>query len=747
MPRGRTARLLSSLLCLALSASLSMSLEGCAPSDFAVKQKVSTVLDVPVTQPDLKHLLAVTSKMQIVASGQFAPGNYWSHKKQLSFAPDTSFQVNLEMPVENPDILSTRNATGFLATSKEFAVNAVPVPKNIQLVEGKLTGEVEYGKWLGAFLVNLLQLGNNDGGLRSTIASMKIESARLELKPGAKLVFGQKSLIVGENSSITLNNLDIDHDLNYRGEMVFDLNFDKGCDWLGKRVDTRFNGGFARLYLIVEGRDKTLTLSLNKEHPTVLDSHTVDIRLEDCRFNFGHEKLSSSISESAAIDVTDLKWSRFSAVEEPTLELKSTMTLVATAADINTSSHQTKLTLPNAVNTVLDINTKGKESDTHFATMGDAVARTIAITLNKSHTSLTLLLEDGTLGPVSFDKFGKLNFSLKRGDARFKSLDWRSDNSRFTLDGAGESTLTVPTEMFLEQTRGGKQTTLSLPIDIHVGEAKVKLGDEETILEQLKGKLRFDVAKEIQMESDLDFTIKHSPLLKDEEAEVKVRGLDLEIGDTTSRLSLKQCRVLVPNQALSMAIQAETPSSFEIELNKTVVEDKHWRYKNAIAKNVFVNNLKITNMRPKQHGSLDFQASADVVLEGTVDKCGLLIGKDKWETKPWSLKAHLKGPGSVKYNFAARKERLSEVNYDLAMRLPLPKDMDLDWSEVGAGILQATERQVILSHLRKITIPVKHKGTLELFQNKKYKDLSIVKLVVKPYEAGSQVEFSANVKL
>ncbi|HND70284.1 MAG TPA: hypothetical protein PL112_25965, partial [Candidatus Obscuribacter sp.] len=188
---------------------MALNLGGCAPSDFAVKQKVSTVLDVPVTQPDLKHLLAVTSKMQIVASGQFAPGNYWSHKKQLSFAPDTSFQVNLEMPVENPEILSTRNATGFLATSKEFAVNAVPVPKNIQLVEGKLTGEVEYGKWLGAFLVNLLQLGNNDGGLRSTIASMKIESARLELKPGAKLVFGQKSLIVGENSSITLNNLDI----------------------------------------------------------------------------------------------------------------------------------------------------------------------------------------------------------------------------------------------------------------------------------------------------------------------------------------------------------------------------------------------------------------------------------------------------------------------------------------------------------------------------------------------------------
>jgi len=737
--------LIIALTCLSLTACSVDNLIG-SVKQLPQKQTVAAEVALPVKQPDLKNLLSVSSKIKIVASGSFKPGSYWSNGKQLSFSPDTNFEVDVEMPVESADSISTRSATGFLRTSKEFSVNALPVPKEIQLKEGKASGEVEFGKWLGAFFVNLLQLASNDGGLRDTIANMQIKSARLELKPGARLCFGEKSVIVGQDSTITLSDVAIDKDLNYKGDLVFDLNFEKGCDWLGKKVDVRFNGGYAKLYLIAEGRGKGLKLGLNTNHPLIIDNRHMDIRLEDCRFNFGHNKQSVSLSRTAEIDIKELTWERRE-LKEPTLFLKSVMNLTDTACDISTGNHQSKLTLPGILHTILNIDTTGSESITHFETEGSAVAKAIAVTINKAHSNLLLLLEDGLLGPVNFDKFGTLDFSLKEGKAHLKSFEWQSGDNSFALYAEGNSTLSVPSEMLLQKKNKSTKTSMSLPIDIAVGTANFKLGDTVTQLEDLKGRLRIDVEGEIEMESDLDFNIKHSTLFKNDEADVRVRGLDLKIGDKSSNLNLKNCQVLVTNKALAAAIQTETPSQFDLKLNKVLVENKHWRYRNAIGKEVKVENLKLLDMKARGPGVLDFKASADAVLLGSVEKCGLFIGKDKWQTKPWKLAGHLEGSGSVKYQFSKEAGKLSQLDYQLSLQLPLPEDMELDWSEVGAGLLKSTEKHVILSHLRQITVPVSHKGTIDLFADQKWKNLKIVKLEVKPSETGAEVVFSASSKL
>lgn len=732
--------LLSGLSILVLVIGQVFALTSCKKEVAEEKHTVATALDVKVTQPDLIHLLAVTNKITLQASGKFASGSFWVGHNQITFLPGTEFKVNMVLPIDNANTISTKHATGALWTSQQISVNALPVPQSIVLVEGKASGEVELGRWLASFFVNLLQLGNNDGGLRNTVDSMSVQSCQLELRPGLPLKFGQKTLQVAKGSTITLSNLTIDHNLDYHGDMLFDLKLDKGCQWLGKKVDCLFEGGNAQLPMLVRRQGPSIKLSLNHAK-----SSAPPINLEQCRFSFGVDKSSRSNSKLCQLAVEEIIWERLSGTQDPELRFKSKMLFTDSTADIKTATHETILALPDKVDAHLDVDTRQSVRETHFATTSDAHAKSIEVHFNKKNSNLVLKLEEGTIGPANFDKFGAMNFSLNKGAARFNSVEWSSGTSNFSLHGNGASFLSVPSEMLLEKSKPGARTSMLLPIDIEVGQATLKTGEETIGLENLRGKLNFDVDKEIQMNSDLDFTIKRSSFFSDTPADVKVRGIDLNIKDGKGALSMRQCHLDIPNEALAQAIDRETPRNFSLDLNKTLVEDKHWRYRNATVTKVEVEGLQIGKMSSDRVGTLNFEAAANVDMYGTVEKCGLIIGKDKWEEKPWSLKAKLKGPGSVDYKFIHGDQ--TSVKYDLSMQLPLPKDMELDWSQVGAGILRATEKQVILSHLRSIKVPVKHQGELKLFQDDKWKNIKVDKLVIKPTATGSLIEFSANVNL
>lgn len=751
-----TSILVAALLCTTLT--------GCNQHKAALptiqpKQTISAALDVKVTQPDIKRLLAVTGKLQLVASGKFAAGSYWVGSHNISFAPDTEFRIDLELPVNNPEVISTRNATGSLWTSKQFSVDAIPVPQTIQLGEGKVSGEVDFGRFLGAFLFNILQFGSNDGGLRNVLAHMKVENARLELRPGAELKFGLKNLHVAKDSTITMSDLVVDHDLNYSGNMLVNLQFEPGCKWLGRKTDCHFNGGNARFNLAIKHVGKALTLELEhtKNSPNSLSTKASnkassskeaqhDITLKECSFDFGKLKRSNSLSDTCYIDLSQLKWTRFSDTRAPVLELTSKMYLVGTKADIKTDIHETVGIFPGTVPALLVVQPLGENHETHFATTGNATAQSIMVTVAKKASKLSLSLEKSIVGPLSFDKQGDLNFSLQKGTAKFKRVEWTNKDSSFSLCGSDASNLTVPSEMWLEKATNQK-TKMTLPINLTVGKGQLYIGGSDIELSDLNGKLLFEVDEEVQLKSDLDFSIKKSPFFKDFKADVKARGLDLTVVKGTSTLGLKHCQLLLPDQALEEAIARESPTSYSFDLNKTLVEDKHWRYRNAMAKNVKLSDLKIEKMRPTTDGQMEFIASADVDMQGTVEKCGLIIAKNKWETKPWQLSGHLTGPGQVTYKFYGTKNDPTKVQYTLEMQLPLPKDLKLDWSQVGAGLLTATERQIILSHLKALTVPVKHQGDLEVFGETKWSKIKINDLIARPISGGTQIEFSADAKL
>src|SRR5262249_11807725 len=113
----------------------------------------------------------------------------------------------------------------------------------------------------------------------------------------------------------------------------------------------------------------------------------------------------------------------------------------------------------------------------------------------------------------------------------------------------------------------------------------------------------------------------------------------------------------------------------------------------------------------------------------------------------WKATAHLTGTGTVKYKLQPKDSlALSALWYELDMKLPIPKDVDVDWSKVSHGILHYAEHAVIVNELSKITVPLHYNGVLSLgnVNDSKWKSIKISQLLTKPSKDGMVLTFVAD---
>ncbi len=82
------------------------------------------------------------------------------------------------------------------------------------------------------------------------------------------------------------------------------------------------------------------------------------------------------------------------------------------------------------------------------------------------------------------------------------------------------------------------------------------------------------------------------------------------------------------------------------------------------------------------------------------------------------------------------------------MDLPLPDDIDLDWSQVNDGLLEKTERNAVVKSIQKLKplhLEFLNKE-VKLFPNgqKNFRALKLKNLKSKPVAAGLQLDFNAD---
>lgn len=719
-------------------------ISGCAFVVPIQKQTLDGVFNIPVSDPVYRRITKATVNVQIKASGEFKPGTYLIKGNPVRIDPHTRFSLELSLPIDNPAVLSTRNANGKLCTTAPLVVKNTRVPLCVVLEKGKLGAYVDIVQTLGAFVVNVLadQAATNErGDLSKMIQFMHVEKAVFDLKPGSFLEFGKKEIHVGVDSRIELADLNIDSNFNYQGKCLLQLNFLGGCKWAGERCDYDFNGGSTNMLLNAKRTNNELTLSLQEKNQ--------HINLEDCVIRWGKNKRSSARSVSCDIALQSLLWKKTQGSQNPALHMAAGMLMQNTHLDLITDTQETDAKFPGTVPSTLKVDIDETGRSTEFHTQQVETAKSARIDINRPTTQVIIYLDDAKIGPLSIDKFGDLSFSLSKGIAKLKQLEWRSAKREFTLATAGPSVLSLPDGMELSSTGKPGGAHMSLPIDLKLGRAVLKGSDGELKLSNLNGTMLVSVDSDVKISSDMDFSMDTPGLIAGRKADVTARGFNLSSANEHAIAEIKSCSIDWPHGALRNEIKDHLPKNKTFNMNK-VISDHKWRYKNAILNTVTLKNLQIDDMKSQQTNLITFSASGDVEVAGTIDKGGLMAAitheSSHWETRPWSATGHVSGTGTVKYKLVPGPSLAnSAFVYDLQMQLPIPDDIDLDWDAVSRGLMRDAEKAIILAHLNQISVPINYSGKLTIGDatDTHWKNVTISHLVCMPSDKGTKMNFSA----
>ncbi|MGH7193870.1 MAG: hypothetical protein ACREJM_10100, partial [Candidatus Saccharimonadales bacterium] len=378
-----------------------------------------------------------------------------------------------------------------------------------------MSGEVDLIRSLGAFFIACLQKSADVGDVHQIIQSLRIEEAKLDLRPDSILNLDTQKIHIGSASTIELKDISVDHEFNYDGICQLHLSFLPGCQWTTERAQCEFDGGEADLEFHASKTRDRLSLNLTKVR------NSQQIVLLNSIYRFGKNRRSSAKSDSCVINPKKLEWIYARNANHPRVHMVASMETHTNIVDLKSDVQETIAKLPDMVPATVEVDEdpSGLVS-TQFATTESTDADSVRIVMAKKATSLTVSLTDAEVGPISIDKSGALHFSFERGSAHLKELVWQGNKSKFTLTPSGGSDVSVPEGMLLEKSNGDAHTKLSMPLDVNLGTATIKGATGRTMLTELKGKLNIEVDREIEIGGNLDFHIPRSKLLGGEAIDI-----------------------------------------------------------------------------------------------------------------------------------------------------------------------------------------------------------------------------------
>lgn len=720
----------------------------CGPS-LTKRQTINAQYDVKVTNPTIRFITDATANIDLVASGSFTPGTYSFNKKLVTFFPGTTFSLRLTLPINEPGTIHTRDASGSIWTSQPFEVNGIPAPTTLEFGKGQVSGQVDLVRSLGAFLLTFLQSTEDDDDIDDVhriIQSLQIKQARLDLRPDSYLDFGQKKFHIGAGSTIGLQNVFVDPQFNYTGKLQVHLKLLDGCQWGSAKTVAKFDGGTADFELDAGKVKNRIGLKLAK-----VEKSEHQLTLNHTNFLFGKNLRSSAAADTCLMKLKELDWEYVDGKKNPTFYILSSMDLKNSKLDLKTDVQETIATFPETLPAQLEMESDDTGSWTQFGTTDSATAATVNVAIAKRTTRVNISLANVIAGPALLDKTGAMHFALKEGVAQLKQLDWHGNRHQFTLIPDGEAQLAIPQGMLLEKVDPTQSTHLNMPIALDMGAARVDVPWGKATLDNLHGNMVIDIDREIHLSGDIGFKLPRSLLLFGYPVDLDARGFKLSVAQGKTALSLNKCSLVVPQAALDQAINQKVPRSWTLELDKTIIKEREWRYRNGIAKTAVVENFELDKMRPAPPDAMAFTARGDVQVTGTVEKQSLPTDPavaPEWTVHPWGLTARLEGDGKIKYKFIANDwPKDNELDYSLSLDFPIPGNIKLDWGKVSGGFVGALERKAIVSQLKKMTIPIRYAGKLPLVgkDNALARHFRVKKLVASPVGDGNtKIDFVAD---
>jgi hypothetical protein len=722
---------------------------GCGRS-LVGEHSIPAHVKIDVKDPLCRRLTEATEQFEVLAAGEFKAGSFLVQGVPVRVAKGTIFKLELTLPIKDPEHIDTTLATGHLWTSSPLFVSGVPITQDVRLSNGKATAEVDLVRTIGIFLFNILQnqLVDSSGGsgFKDVVETIRVKRAILSLRPGASFDLGKIHLVAAPGSRVELKDIVMDQAWNYDGELLFDMHFSKGCNYIGEKVDISFNGGNALFTLHAHRLHTVVTLSSIEEQR--------QLNLEDCTYRFGKQKQSSVSADSAFLNFSQFSWQKREEEEKSRVHALAHMVLNNTRVQLKNPrvSLTALFTDPVPANLQIDRDLNGRQI--LFSTEKSNTASNLDIDLTRKSTKTSIALVDAKIGPVSLTKSGDLQFSLDQGTAVLRQLDWEKGKKEFRLVTGPGSTLSITEGLSMELSRDESGTHCSLPISIRLGTATLTGSFGTLKLGGLTGDLAVDADKEVGIQGNLSFSIVQSELLGNHQVDVKVHGIDIASKEGQAVIHFSDCSILVPNKVLYAEIDKSLPKERTYPIEKTLLNRQRWRYRNIVVKSLILRNPKIEKLWAVRNEEERFSGRGELQAIGTVEKSGLmsvLKSSNDWQERSWTAKGKVAGAGVLEYQFVPNGALAdSQFDYTLHMNLPLPDDLDLDWSKVSSGILQKAEKSVIIGQVKKLpSIALNYHGKFRLFgdRNSQLKSLKIKKFKAEPAGDGIELQFVADTAL
>lgn len=122
-----------------------------------VKPSLQVDASVDVTDSAFQQICAAAENVQIEAEGILNAGSYAIGGKLLHIPQETSFSLSANLPVDSPSRLSTRTLSGKFNTNREVTLDGIPLPQSVEIEKGKASAEVDLGRTLTAFILQIIQ--------------------------------------------------------------------------------------------------------------------------------------------------------------------------------------------------------------------------------------------------------------------------------------------------------------------------------------------------------------------------------------------------------------------------------------------------------------------------------------------------------------------------------------------------------------------------------------------------------------
>jgi hypothetical protein len=721
-------------------------LGGCSHLD---KKTVPAAFTVEVKAPLFKRISDATQSFHVKASGTFNAGTFTVKGVQLKCEPNTTFTFDLNLPIEEPGKINTGVATGKLITSKPLILSAIPMPQTILLENGKATADVDLVKALGYFLFNVLQYQGVDqsggGDFRKILKTMVAQEATIDLRPDAKFVLGRLHINCDKDSRVVFTNVKLNEDLSYEGQCLLNIKFAKGCKYEGKKVDIEFNDGDTDFVFLAQRKNGIFSLSTDK--------NLKPLNVQGVTYRFGKTK-QCNVTGDAILTFKRFTLEKTEGADYGDLHALADLDLLKAKLYLENPKMVLTAAFKKVINSKLQIDTREAGREYLWSTTKAYPAATMELHINRPNSHVEVLTTDANVGPVSLDKQGDLGFFMDNGVAQLHQVSWSNGKRSFKLITAPGSTLSIPDgkDFNLNKDSGGMH--FSLPLAIKAGAADLIGAKTKLHLSNVKGNVNVVVDKEIELNSDLSLTLDKCAILGNNPIDVKVGAIDLSSKSGKSLARFKACSITVPDDALLATITEQLPQNKEYKMDKIVLKNQKWRYRDAVINKLLVKKLAIDKVQWSNPNEESFSGNCDVEVDGTVEKGGMLsvIKKTKkWEECPWSATGHLQGQGKFSFKFIPNKcLGDSGLTYQVGITLPPPDDVNLDWDDVSKGLFAGTERSIIVSLIKKMKpVTLNYDGKIDLFKQKRasMQTLSVENVVTRQAKDGVEIGFNADVSL